>query len=56
MQESVTDTGCGMQNATNSQPAMLINALDMTEQKTMEIELEQAKRELLRSELLRSIA
>ncbi|KAK9837615.1 hypothetical protein WJX74_001448 [Apatococcus lobatus] len=31
-----------------SQPAMLINTLDMTEQKSLEIELEHAKRELLR--------
>ena len=39
-----------MQDSDNNEPAMLINTLDMTQQKTLEMELEQAKRELLRSD------
>ena len=37
-----------VQDPVGNGPAMLINTLDMTQQKTLEIELEQAKRELLR--------
>lgn len=36
------------QDPETSQPAMLINTLDMTQHKKLELELEQAKRELLR--------
>ena len=42
------DCHCDEQDPETSQAAMLINSLDMTQHKKLEIELEQAKRELLR--------